>query len=169
MMWIAGRGEITTADRRRAKPVIERWQSALYARQSDYDWAKAFARLHDVFWKTRPRRPVVIFRGARDVAEIGTTTYRRWTSWTYDRDLGFKFTMPGTPEGPDVMAYVHPSDIEFTLPPFGEKIDQGFSEVVLRPGVYLVVKKPYYYGPNPPLSPQNYPEEPSSLCGCYAG
>ena len=148
---------LTASDKRRAAPIIRRWQGSLYDDQKDYDWEKAFARLDDVFAKTRPKGPVTLFRGARDESEIGSPhEYTRFTSWTLERDLGFKYTAPGQKPGPDVVVRVHPEDIVATLGAFGDRIDRDqMSEVILRPGKYFVVKKLYMGGEQVPLSPPN--------------
>jgi hypothetical protein len=141
------REPLTASDKRRAKPVIVRWQSDLYARQDPAEWSRIFARLEPVFVKTRPKGPVVIYRGARSADEIGDTRYDRFTSWSLDPHHGFKFERGA----PDVMAYVHPESIVGSLSAFGNIDRDQLSEVILRPGRYTVVKQAYDV--RPPLSP----------------
>lgn len=147
------REPLTGQDRRRAAPTIRRWQQSLYEKQDVDKWRRAFASLEDVLVKTRPRQPVTIYRSVRDKSEVGDVVYDRFTSWTLDPDLGFKYV-----EGsPDVIARVHPEDIVMTVSAFGKIDHDQMSEVILRPGRYTTVLKPRsrFDHPTPPLSPPN--------------
>lgn len=150
--WV--REKLTAQDKRRATPIIKKWLGALYT-ETFVDWAKSFAKIEDVSWKTRPPKPVVIYRCPRTGGETGE--YDRWTAWSYDQNISFGYG--GRCHGRRIMAMVHPDDIEIVLPAFGDKIyPEGMSEVVLRPGRYIVVPANTFEDLSryPPLSPQNY-------------
>lgn len=153
VFWV--REKLTPADRRRGAPVVRRWLESLYEK-SENDWGRLFWKIEDVSWKTRPPRPVTIYRCPRDANEDGT--YSRWTSWSYDRDILFGFG--GSCHGRRIMAMVHPDDIEVVLPAFGERIySEGMAEVILKPGTYIV-RPANTFGDlraGAPLSPQNHP------------
>lgn len=149
---------ITAQDKRRVGPIIRKWMQSLYAVQDLAYWERAFAKIEDISAKTRPSRPVQVYRGARSASEIGNPThYARWTSWSFDPHHGFQFTPPGEERAPNVMAFVHPEDIEIVLPAFGPGMyREGLCEVILKPGFYIVEKQPYMPSRPPPLSPKNH-------------
>ena len=151
--WV--REKLTPKDKRRGSPVIRKWLESLYD-ESDVDLGKIFSKIEEVSWKTRPPRPVVIYRCPRTPGETGE--YDRWTSWSYDRDIAFGFG--GSCHGRRIMAMVHPDDIEIVLPAFGDKIyPEGMAEVILKPGRYIVRPANTFeqLSQYPPLSPMNYP------------
>jgi hypothetical protein len=154
------REKLTGQDRQRVAPAIRKWQRALYQQQNVKAWAESFAKLEPVLRKTRPTRPVILYRAARSADEVGDTVYDRFTSWTYEPDLGFKFVE----DAPDVMALVHPEDIVMSVSAFGAIDHDQMSEAILRPGRYTVVLKDRYK--TPPLSPKN---APSGLASGRAG
>lgn len=151
--WI-GREPITGADRRRAAPIIRKWLQSFY--YTDVDWGRYFPKYEEIFSKTRPRRPITIYRCPRAPGETGE--YDRWTSWSLDNSINFGI---GSCWKNRIQAAVYPDDIEVILPAFGGKIySEGMSEVILRPGKYIIVpavswQDLSYY---PPLTPANYPQ-----------
>ena len=155
VFWV--REELTAQDKRRATPIIKKWLGSFYE-EHDTDWGRFFEKYQDIFWKTRPPKPSVIYRCPRGEDETGE--YDRWTSWSYDRDISFG-------AGPRcdrrrIQAMVHPDDIEVVLPAFGERIyPEGMAEVILRPGTYLAVPAVSFddLSRYPPLTPPNYPSE----------
>lgn len=156
-MWHCGElRTITARDKQRAGPVIRKWLGSLYASQDLAYWEKAFGKISDVSAKTLPSRPVQIYRGARSKTELGSPThYLRWTSWSFDPNHGFQFTLPGEEKAPNVTALVHPEDIEIVLPAFGPRMyREGLCEVILKPGSYIVAKQTYM-PTTPPISPRN--------------
>lgn len=145
----------TGADRRRVAPIVRRWLRSFYER--DVDWGPLFRPYEEIFRKTRPVRPVVIYRcPTQEGAPPEDGVYDRWTSWSYDPMINFG---RGHCLRNRIKARVHPDDIEVVLPAFGENVyPEGMAEVILRPGRYIVVPAATGMEPDPPLSQANWPQ-----------
>jgi hypothetical protein len=146
------REKLTAKDKKRAGPVIQKWLDALFD-EGDIRWEPLFAKIEDVSRKTRPPGLVTIYRCPRTAGETGE--YDRWTSWSYDHDISFGLE---SCHGRRIMARVWPNDIEVVPAAFGDEYDEGMSEVILRPGKYIVVPANTFQelSKYPPVSPPNY-------------
>jgi hypothetical protein len=139
---------LTGRDTQRVERLVRDWQKHHHDLRDTSYWQRRFDAVEDVLAKTRPTRPIQLFRSepTNDPDQYRT----RFTAWSpsYDGIHGF-----GWGDRRTVSAIFRPEHIVLDVGRFPslDRRDLGVNEVIVRPGDYKVV--PWKPGDKKPARP----------------
>lgn len=141
-------GSLMGRDTQRVERLVRDWQKHHHDLRDTPYWQRRFDAVEDVLAKTRPTRPVQLFRSEPTNEPDQYRT--RFTAWSpsYDDVHGF-----GWGDRRTVSAIFRPEHVVIDIGRFPglDRRDLGVGEVIVRPGEYKIV--PWKPGDEKPVRP----------------
>jgi len=135
---VLSEGEITAKDKQQAAKVIYDWRNHKKDFEDTAYWTERFEKAEKAFAKTRPTKPIVLYRNER--TDIDNKYEHRFTSWSRRPELVERF---GWGERRMVWTTVLPESVVVQVSHFGHNIDRdNMEEVIIRPGKYNIEEFP---------------------------